>query len=54
MRMLALRDRLREHVQNPLHAKGGPEQISRRLGLDFADDPRVRVSHETIYRSLYV
>ncbi|MBE1608063.1 IS30 family transposase [Actinopolymorpha pittospori] len=53
-RLLALDDRLREHVQNRLHAKDSPEQISRRLALVFPDDPSMRVSHETIYRSLYV
>jgi transposase, IS30 family len=53
-RMLALDDRLREHVQNRLHAKDSPEQICRRLVLLFPDDPGMRVSHETIYRSLYV
>jgi transposase, IS30 family len=53
-RMLGLDDRLREHVQNRLHAKDSPEQISRRLVLLFPDDPSMRVSHETIYRSLYV
>ena len=53
-RLLALDDRLREHVQNRLHAKDSPEQISRRLALLYPDDPCMRVSHETIYRSLYV
>lgn len=53
-RMLALDDGLREHVQNRLHAKDSPEQISRRLVLLFPDNPSMRVSHETIYRSLYV
>jgi IS30 family transposase len=53
-RMLALDGRLREHVQNRLHAKNSPEQICRRLVLLFPDDPSMRVSHETIYRSLYV
>ena len=31
-----------------------PEQISHRLKLDFPDDESMRVSHETIYQSLYV
>jgi IS30 family transposase len=31
-----------------------PEQISRRLKIDFPDDESMRVSHETIYQSLYV
>jgi len=53
-RMLAFDDRLREHVQNRLHAKDSPEQISRRLVLLFPHDPGMRVSRETIYRSLYV
>ena len=29
-----------------------PQQISRRLVLDFPDDPGMRVSHETIYLSI--
>jgi IS30 family transposase len=31
-----------------------PEQISGRLRLDFPDDESMRVSHEAIYRSLYI
>jgi transposase, IS30 family len=31
-----------------------PEQISARLCLEFPDDPRMRISHETIYLSLFV
>jgi len=31
-----------------------PEQISGRLRLDFPDDESMRISHETIYQSLYV
>src|SRR3954467_3722445 len=31
-----------------------PQQISRRLRLDFADDAAVRVSHEAVYQALYV
>jgi IS30 family transposase len=31
-----------------------PEQISKRLPLDFPDDGSMRVSHEAIYQSLYV
>jgi IS30 family transposase len=31
-----------------------PEQISHRLRLDFPDDESMRVSHETIYQSLFV
>jgi IS30 family transposase len=31
-----------------------PEQIARRLRLDFPDDVTMRISHEAIYQSLYV
>ena len=31
-----------------------PEQIARRLRLDFPEDKTMRVSHEAIYQSLYV
>ena len=31
-----------------------PEQIARRLPLDFADDETMRISHEAIYQALYV
>ena len=31
-----------------------PEQISRRLPIDFPDDASMRISHEAIYQALYV
>jgi IS30 family transposase len=31
-----------------------PEQIARRLPLEFPDDPTMRISHEAIYQALYV
>jgi len=45
---------LREHVQAALLQGWSPEQISRRLVEEFPDDAEMRVSHETIYRELYV
>jgi IS30 family transposase len=45
---------LREWVQGKLKVNWSPEQISARLKLEFPDDPEMRVSHETIYQSLYV
>jgi transposase, IS30 family len=51
---LAGHDRLRKEVVDRLNLNHSPEQISHRLMLDFPDDLEMRVSHETIYRSLYV
>lgn len=51
---LVSNERLREYVQAKLERKYSPEQISHRLTLDFPHDPEMRVSQETIYRSLYV
>jgi IS30 family transposase len=53
---LATNEPLRDYVQDKL---GGiehwsPEQISRRLVLDFPDDERMRISDEAIYLALYV
>ncbi|MGW5361900.1 IS30 family transposase [Actinopolymorpha pittospori] len=31
-----------------------PEQISKRLQVDFPDDESMRISHETIYQALYI
>jgi len=31
-----------------------PEQIARRLLLDYPDDPLMRISHEAIYQSLFI
>jgi IS30 family transposase len=51
---LAGNTRLCDEVQARLKQNHSPEQISARLVIDFADDPEMRVSHETIYRALYV
>lgn len=52
--LLRSEPRLRAHVERQLMLKHSPEQISRRLLIDFPDDLEMRVSHETIYQSLYV
>jgi transposase, IS30 family len=51
---LALNDKLRDEVQTRLNDEHSPAQIARRLRLDFPDDAEMRVSHETIYQSIYV
>jgi IS30 family transposase len=51
---LAAQGRLRIEVQDRLKEEHSPAQISARLAVDFPDEPEMRVSHETIYQSLYV
>lgn len=51
---LACDRRLRERVIGDLRRRWSPEQISRRLRQDFRDDVTMRISHETIYKSLFV
>jgi IS30 family transposase len=46
---------LRDWVADKLeHLQWSPEQISRRLRLEFPDDESMRISHEAIYQSLFV
>jgi IS30 family transposase len=51
---LAIDARLRAHVERRMAQRWSPQQISARLVHDFPDDPRMRVSHATIYTSLFV
>jgi IS30 family transposase len=51
---LHLNSELRRIVASKLRLDWSPEQISAWLKLRYADTPGMRVSHETIYRSLFV
>jgi transposase, IS30 family len=51
---LVVNGRLRAEVEKKLSLRWSPQQISARLVHEFPDDPEMRVSHEAIYRSLYV
>ena len=45
---------LRQRVVSDLERLWSPWQIAQRLRKEFPDEPEMRVSHETIYKSLYV
>ena len=51
---LATRPALAAEVTTRLTAEHSPEQISGRLKIDFPDDEDMHVSHETIYKALFV
>ena len=51
---LVANPQLRAAVEAGLRARWSPEQIAARLVVDYPDDASMRVSHETIYQSLFV
>lgn len=52
--VLARRPRLRQWVTQHLERNWSPRQIAVGLRREFPDDGHMRVSHETVYRSLFV
>ena len=46
--------RLVKYVESRLRKQWSPEEISNRLKIDYPNDERMRVSHETIYRWVYL
>src|SRR4051794_14965550 len=48
------RPRLATQVTTWLKEWWSPQEISGRLRIEFADDPMMQVSHETIYQALFV
>jgi IS30 family transposase len=52
--MLATNAALRRFVADKLAQQWSPEQIAGALPRLFPEDPTMRVSHETIYKSLFV
>jgi transposase, IS30 family len=53
-RKLESNARLHNMVNEGLAQKWSPQQITRRLKRDYPDDEVMRVSHETIYETLFV
>jgi transposase, IS30 family len=53
---LATHRQLRDYVQDSLAgpARWSPQQIARRVTVDFPHDEDMRISHEAIYQALYV
>jgi IS30 family transposase len=51
---LAMNGRLRALVEEKLAEDWSPQQIAGWLVAEFPDDPELRVSHETIYLTLFV
>src|ERR1700681_3482964 len=52
--LLAIHSKLQEIVASKLILDWSPEQISGWLKNQYPEDPSMRVSHETIYRSLFI
>ena len=52
--LLALHEKLQEVVASKLQLDWSPEQISGWLTTEYPRDENMRVSHETIYRSLFI
>jgi IS30 family transposase len=51
---IAGNQRLRAVIADGLRRRWSPEQISRRLRLQFPEQPEMHVTHETIYQALYI
>src|ERR687883_1262046 len=49
-----MNERLRDRVAQKLREDWSPEQISGWLKRQYPDDEAMRVSHETVYRTLFV
>lgn len=42
-----------DYVMKSISRYWSPQQIAGRLPIDYPDDPRMRISHETLYKALY-
>ncbi len=46
--------RLVRYVEAKLKVQWSPEEIAQRIRIDYPNDERMRISHETIYRWIYL
>lgn len=53
-RVLERDERLHDVVNDGLVKTWSPRQVSERLRIDYPDDDTMRVSHETVYQTLYL
>lgn len=44
---------LKEYIYSKLNIEWSPEEVAKRIGLDYPEDKAMRISHETIYHHLY-
>jgi IS30 family transposase len=44
---------IREYVEKRVKDWWSPDQVSRRMRVDFPRDPRLRIAHQTIYQWIY-
>lgn len=51
---IVLRSSISDYICEKLHLRWSPEQISKSLKNEFPNDTSMHVSHETIYRYLYL
>jgi IS30 family transposase len=52
-KMLETNHALKNYVYQKLNQEWSPEEIAKRIKLDYANDMTMRISHETIYQHLY-
>lgn len=52
-RKLDTNEKLRKYVYVKLRMEWSPEEIAKRIKLDYPQDKTMRISHETIYQHLY-
>jgi IS30 family transposase len=52
--LLDTNEKLRNHVIEKLNLDWSPEQIAGELKVSYPDDETMRISHETIYKTLYI